>query len=206
MNDTEPIVFVVDDDPSVRQALARLLRSAGRRVEGLACAEELLERPPPTGPACVVLDVWLPGLDGLSLQRALAEKHNALPIVFLTGHGDVPTAVQAMKGGAADFLTKPVDGAELLAAVERALESAARARRAAEAEAAARQRVDRLSPREREVMALVVQGMLNKQVGHELGVTERTVKAHRARVMSKMGAASLADLVRLAEKAEDHVT
>jgi RNA polymerase sigma factor (sigma-70 family) len=196
-----PLVLVVDDDLSVRVALDRLLKSHGFGVEVFASGEELLGRPLPDVPACVLLDVRMPGLSGLELQRILAERKPDLPLVFLTGHGDIPITVRAMKAGAVDFLAKPCNDQDLLAAIREALARQARAREANAELAAIRQRAASLSPREREVMALVVRGLLNKQVGQQLGVTEKTVKAHRAQVMRKMQAASLAELVRLAERA-----
>jgi FixJ family two-component response regulator len=200
MNEPSPIVFIVDDDQSVRKALGRLLRSAGFRVELFAAAEEFLGRPPPDAPGCVVLDVCMPGLSGLDLQRALAEKDPLLPVVFVTGHGDIPMTVRAMRAGAVDFLPKPCDGPALLAGVRQAVARHARARRTAAEADDIRRRADSLSPREREVMALVVSGMLNKQTGCRLGVTEKTVKVHRAQVMRKMRANSLAELVKMAER------
>jgi FixJ family two-component response regulator len=192
-------VFVIDDDPSVRKALGRLLKAAGFRVEALASAEEFLGRSLPDVPACVILDVQLPGLDGLDLQRSLAERDVGLPIVFITGHGDIPMTVRAMKAGAVDFLPKPFHARDLLEAVRQALARHAQARQRGAHQADLLQRAASLSAREREVMDLVVGGLLNKQVGHRLGVTEKTVKAHRAQVMRKMRADSLAQLVRMAE-------
>jgi FixJ family two-component response regulator len=191
-------VFVTDDDPSVRKALGRLLRSAGYQAKGFATAEEFLQEPLPDAPACAVLDVHLPDLDGLDLQRALAEKDATLPVVFITGHGDIPTTVRAMRAGAVDFLPKPFDNQALLAAVRQGVARHVQARQEAAGLAGLRQRYDCLSTREREVLALVVTGMLNKQVGNKLGVTEKTVKAHRAQIMQKMHLKSLAELVRIA--------
>jgi FixJ family two-component response regulator len=198
VTDSDALVFVVDDDPSVRKALARLLRAAGFRAEAFATADEFLRRPPPEAPACVVLDLHLEESSGLDLQRALAERDADLPVVFITGQGDIPTTVRALKAGAADFLPKPVDEGDLLAAVRQAVARHALARREGAEAADLRRRAASLSPREREVLALVVSGLLNKQVGHRLAVTEKTVKAHRAQVMRKMRAASLAELVRMA--------
>jgi FixJ family two-component response regulator len=200
VSEASAIVFVVDDDASVRGALGRLLKSVGFRVEAFASAEEFLRQSLPDVPACVVLDVCIPGLDGLDAQHALAERNGSPPVVFITGHGDIPLSVRAMKAGAVDFLPKPFDNRDLLAAVRSALARHALARQEATERSAIGRRVESLSPREREVMTFVVSGMLNKQIGHRLGVCEKTIKAHRARVMEKMQADSLADLVRMAEK------
>jgi FixJ family two-component response regulator len=196
-NPTGGWVLITDDDPSVRKALARLLRSAGFQAKAFVSAEDLLREPLPDAPACAVLDVHLPGLDGLDLQRALSEKDASLPVVFITGHGDIPTTVRAMRAGAVDFLPKPFDDRDLLDAVRQALARHAQARQAGAGLLDLRRRYESLSPREREVLALVVSGMLNKQVGHRLGITERTVKEHRAQIMHKMRADSLAELVRM---------
>jgi RNA polymerase sigma factor (sigma-70 family) len=196
----EPIVFIVDDDPSVRKGLGRLVRSAGHRAETFASARDFLQREPHVGLCCLVLDVRMPGQSGLELQEALAATGYTMPIIFITGHGDVPTSVRAMKAGAVDFLTKPFQPAELLGAIGLALERDARAKRERAELRTIESRVAHLTPREREVFSLVATGMLNKQIGHELGITEKTVKVHRARVMDKLQAASVADLVRLAEK------
>jgi FixJ family two-component response regulator len=190
-------VFVTDDDPSVRKALARLLKSAGFQAKAFGSAEDFLREPLPDAPACAVLDVHLPGLDGLDLQRALAEKDATLPVVFITGHGDIPTTVRAMRAGAVDFLPKPFDDRDLLAAVRQAIARHAQARQAGAGLLDLRRRYERLSPREREVLVLVVSGMLNKQAGHRLGITERTIKEHRAQIMREMRADSLAELVRM---------
>jgi len=198
---TEPaaLVFIVDDDDQVRRALARLVRSAGYRAETFASAGAFLSRADaPGGPACVLLDLQLPDASGLELQH---EVNATLPVVFVTGHGDIGTTVIAMKAGATDFLPKPVSDAALLDAVARALECAAQMDARRRELADIRARLDRLTPREREVMALVVTGRLNKQVAGDLGIAEKTIKIHRARVMEKMQARSLADLIRLADKA-----
>ncbi len=193
-------VFIVDDNPSVRRALSRLFRSLDHEVEVFPSAVRFLEDKPPAAPACVVLDVRMPRMSGLDLQQELAVIDPDLPIVFITGHGDIDMAVSAMKEGAVDFLPKPFDDQDLIDSVERALgyhrERLAEREQIQEIE----ERVTRLSPREHEVFERVVKGMLNKQIGFDLGTTEKTVKVHRARVMKKMEADSLADLVRMAER------
>jgi FixJ family two-component response regulator len=199
MQDVTSIVFVVDDDVSVRESLELLLRTAGWHPETFASAQEFLCRPHPTGPCCLVLDVTLPGLSGLDLQKRLAERTD-MPIIFITGHGDVPMTVQAMKAGAAEFLTKPFKDDVLLDAIRSAIERSRAALRLDSEMRALRNCYASLTPREREVMALVVSGLLNKQVGGELGISEITVKAHRGQVMRKMKADSLPDLVTMAAR------
>ena len=195
-----PMVFVVDDDPSVRTSLTRLIEVAGYAVEGFASAREFLEREWYAGPCCLVLDVRMPGLSGLDLQEALAGAGHRMSIVFVTGHGDISMSVRAMKGGAVDFLTKPFDEKELRTAIERAVAKDVRDLSDAARVTEAQQRVKTLTPREVEVFALVVTGMLNKQIASQLGIVQKTVKVHRARVMEKMGAKSVAELVRLADR------
>lgn len=194
-------VFLVDDDSSVRKALARLIRAAGHEVAPFASARQFLESKPETaGVACLVLDVRMPGVNGLELQEALQAAKIAIPIIFITGYGDIPMGVQAMKAGAVDFLPKPVCQETLLPAIEQALARAAGQRAEAAQLVDIRRRLESLTPREREVMALVVTGMLNKQIAWELGTVEKTIKVHRSRVMEKMAVDSIAELVRLAEK------
>jgi len=195
-----PAVFVVDDDPSVRKSLTRLLATAGYAVEAFASAREFLARERHAGPSCLVLDVRMPGLTGLELQEALAAAGRRMSIVFVTGHVDVPMSVKAMKGGAVDLLTKPFDAKDLLKAIERCLAKDLQDLGEEATVAEIRQRVKTLTPRETEVFALVVTGMLNKQIASALGVGEKTVKVHRARVMEKMRAGSMAELVRLADR------
>ena len=200
MSDVTPVVFVVDDDVSVRESLELLIRCEGWQPKTFASAQEFLDYPRVLTPNCLVLDVSLPGLNGLELQSLVTGKRSDMPIIFITGHGDVPMTVQAMKAGAVEFLTKPFNDDVLLAAIRAALE---RSRVALGLEAEMRGLRDRyasLSQRERQVMVLVVSGLLNKQVGGELGISEITVKAHRGKVMQKMKAGSLADLVKMAAR------
>jgi len=188
-------VFVVDDDASVRGALARLLHSAGYQTETFASAEGFLAQSRFDAPGCILLDVRMPGLNGLELQQALAAANRQLPIVFITGHGDVPMSVRAMKAGAEDFLPKPFDDEELLKAVARALNKSQREQNERTEVAEIRRRLSSLTPREREVLCHVVAGQLNKQIAADLSIAEKTIKVHRGRVMEKMGASSLAGLV-----------
>ena len=197
--DVASMVFVVDDDVSVRESLEPLIRTAGWRPETFASAQEFLSRPHTTVPCCLVLDVTLPGLSGLELQEQLA-KRTDMPIIFITGHGDVPMSVQAMKAGAVEFLTKPFKIDVLLDAIRGAIEHSRAALRLDSEMRVLRNRYESLTPREREVMALVVSGLLNKQVGGELGISEITVKAHRGQVMRKMKAGSLPELVTMAAR------
>lgn len=200
MNDDRSLVYVVDDDASVRTALSRLLRSIGVEVQAFPSATEFLEFVRPERPSCVVLDVRMPRLSGLELQQALAARGPSLPIIFVSGHADVPMSVRAMKAGAVDFLPKPFHDQDLIDAVQKALVTD-RENRARSAELATLRRVyEKLTPREREVLAHVVSGALNKQIAATLGTSEKTIKVHRGRIMEKMGAESLADLVRLAAR------
>lgn len=199
---SSPTVFLIDDDPSVRRALARLIKSAGYQVQTFVSAREFLDRTPETQPACLVLDVRLPGLSGIDLQHELQRSNLILPIIFITGHGDIPMTVKAMKAGAVDFLSKPVRDTDLLRAIEQALARAVRDRAQLDETKDIQSRVEKLTPREREVMGLVVKGWLNKQIAFELGIVEKTIKVHRARVMQKMEVDSVAELARLAERAE----
>ena len=199
MPDVLPIVFVVDDDLSVRESLELLIKSAGWRPETFVSAQEFLSRPHPPVPCCLILDVTLPGVSGLELQKQLAERTD-MPIIFITGHGDIPMSVQAMKAGAVEFLTKPFENDLLLDAIRSAIDHSRAALRLDSEMRLIRNRYESLTPREREVMALVVSGLLNKQVGGQLGISEITVKAHRGQVMRKMKAGSLPDLVTMAAR------
>jgi len=195
-----PVIHVVDDDDSLRSALTRLLRAAGYEVRGYASAGEYLLAKPGDTPGCILLDVRMPGPSGLDLQATLAGREDTPPLIFLTGHGDIPMSVRAMKAGAVDFLTKPVQRDALLAAVQNALGQDAERRAVRQRASALHARYESLTPRERAVFALVVAGKLNKHVASELEISERTVKAHRAQVMEKMGVPSLAELVHVAEQ------
>ena len=200
MLEDDPIVFIVDDDDSVRKALTRLINSVGLNVETFASADDFLKRQPHNGPACLVLDMRMPGLSGLDLQDELVAAGRTLPIIFISGHGNIPLSVRAMKAGAVDFIEKPFEDQTLLDAINQSLKKDRLAKLEQAELREIQQLVDSLTPREREVFTLVVSGKLNKQIAFELGTTERTIKAHRARVMKKMQAKSLADLIRLAEK------
>jgi FixJ family two-component response regulator len=202
MGEQEPVTcFVVDDDASVRQSLSFLIRSLGYRVETFDCADALLARRPFEGIGCIITDVKMPRMSGLDLRDVLNRGDTALPIIFITGHGDLPMGVGAMKKGAVDFLAKPFDDEELITAVSHALEKCRQVRQNSEALADAQCRIEKLTPREHDVLRHVISGRLNKQIAYDLGIAEQTVKIHRGRIMKKLAVASLADLLRLAEKA-----
>lgn len=200
MTPSDATVFVVDDDPSVRAAIARLMKSVGLEVETFGSAQEFLALDHPDKPSCLVLDIRMPGLSGLDLQDELAAAELDMPVIFITGHGSIPMSVRAMKAGAVDFLEKPFEDQALLDAVHKAIDQDRQARLEQAEMREIQQRADSLTPREHKVFSFVVTGMLNKQIAYELGMSEKTVKVHRARVMQKMQADSLADLVRLADK------
>ncbi len=201
MTSPKPIVFVIDDDESVRKSVKRVLTSAGYDSETFKTANDFLARPAHNGPSCIIVDVRMPGLNGIEFQETLTKRRREEPLIFITGHGDVPMCAQAMKAGAVDFLPKPFKSRELLNCVERALARSAKQRQSAGEKAEARRLLDLLTPREFEVMQLVSTGMLNKQVGGQLGTAEKTVKVHRGRVMQKLGVTSVAELVRLVQRA-----
>lgn len=200
MSQATPTVFIVDDDPAVLKSLSRLLHSAQLTVETFGSPQEFLERHDTRAPGCLVLDYAMPGLNGLELQEALTTKDSAIPIIFLTGYGDIPTSVRAMKRGAFDFLTKPVNDDDLIKAVHAAFEKNRIAQQARDELADIQERLATLTPREREVLTHVVSGQLNKQIAYDLGTVEKTIKVHRARVMEKMKVHSVAELVRLTER------
>jgi len=198
--ESDPVVFIVDDDASVRKGLERLVRSVGLRGKTFASAPEFLQCAASDGPSCLVLDVRMPGVSGLALQETLATAGHRIPIIFITGHGDIAMSVRAMKAGAVDFLPKPFNDQDLLEAIQEAIARDRQARQEWAVLQAIQQRTDLLTPRERDVLGLVVAGLLNKQIAAELGLSEKTVKAHRAQVMEKMQVSSVAQLVLLAEK------
>jgi len=196
----EPTIFVIDDDASVRKSLSRLLRSAGYTTETFASAEEFLGREHYTGIGCLLLDVQMPGLSGLGLQEELNKADYHMPIVFITGHGDIPMSVEAMKKGAIDFLTKPFHDKDLLQVIEKAIEKDTYARAEYDEILDIRRRIERLTLRENEILGYIITGMLNKQIAFELGIVEKTVKVHRGRILEKLCVGSVAELVRLTEK------
>jgi two-component system response regulator FixJ len=201
MSVSDSMVFVVDDDSAVRKSLGRLLSSAEYQMEAFPSATDFLARSSYPGPSCVIIDVQMPGLDGIAFQEMLIQRRRQEQLVFITGHGDIPMCAKAMKAGAVDFLPKPIRSAELLKCVDRALQRSAEQRERAALKAEARRLLDLLTPREFEVMQTLLTGMLNKQVGAELGMAEKTVKLHRGRIMHKIGVVSVAELVRLAASA-----
>jgi FixJ family two-component response regulator len=200
MSDPPPVIIIVDDDQSFRTFLVRLVESVGMKTLAFASAEEFLKSRPPENPACLVLDVQMPGLSGLDLQRDLIQSGHELPVIFTSGHGDIPMTVQAMKAGAVSFLSKPFRNQDLLDAIREAINRDREARRQREEVAGLKARYESLTAREREVFGLVAAGLLNKQIAMQLGTTERTVKAHRSQMVQKMRAESVADLVRMADK------
>ena len=206
MTTAKPIVFVVDDDVWLRESLETLIKDEGWQPETFASAQEFLDYPPTFSPSCLVLDICLPGLNGLELQKRVAVERTDMPIIFITGHGDIPMSVGAMKAGAVEFLTKPFNDTVLLAAIRQALERSRVALTREEERHELRDRYASLTPRERDVMTLVVSGLLNKQVAGELGISESTVKAHRGQVMQKMNANSVADLVKMTARLHQSAT
>jgi len=206
MTTAKPIVFVVDDDVWLRESLETLIQDEGWQPETFASAQEFLDHPPTFSPSCLVLDICLPGLNGLELQKRVAVERTDMPIIFITGHGDIPMSVGAMKAGAVEFLTKPFNDTVLLEAIRQALERSRVALTREEERHELRDRYASLTPRERDVMTLVVSGLLNKQVAGELGISESTVKAHRGQVMQKMNANSVADLVKMTARLHQSAT
>jgi FixJ family two-component response regulator len=202
MTDENALVYVVDDDPSIRKSLGRLIRSAGLAVETFATAREFIEHHPHKGPSCLVLDVKMPDISGLELQEELLSQKYAMPIVFISGHGDIPMTVKAIKKGAVNFLSKPFDEKDLLEAVQEALQRDSMARALWAEQEEIHRRLEFLTPREYEILTHVITGRLNKQIAYSLDISEKTVKVHRGRVMEKMGVDSVAELVRLTEKAD----
>ena len=200
MTNESPVIYIVDDDPSMRKFLRRLVSLSGLQSETFTSAEEFLHSVHPDTPGCLLLDVMMPGLSGLDLQRELSRAGLHMPIIFITGHGDIPMSVQAMKAGAVSFLTKPLQNQELLDAIQEAANLARAARNRQQELSSLRQHYELLTPRERQVFALVTTGGLNRQIAEELGISERTVKAHRKQVVKKMAAHSVAELVRIAER------
>jgi FixJ family two-component response regulator len=200
MTEPNPTIFVIDDDASVRKSLSRLLRSAGYTMETFTSAEEFLRRDHYDGIGCLLLDVQMPGLSGMGLQEELNRADYHMPIIFITGHGDIPMSVEAMKKGAVDFLTKPFQAKELLQVIDKAIEKDTHARAEHDEILDIRRRIDQLTLRENEILGYIITGMLNKQIAFELGIAEKTVKVHRGRIMEKLCVGSVAELVRLAEK------
>ena len=200
MKTQSPMVFIVDDDASVRKSLVRIIESLGYMVEAFSSAEGFMDREYHDGPSCLILDVRMPGKSGIDLQKELAARDIDLPIIFITGHGNIPMSVRAMKDGAVDFLTKPFEEKQLLAAIDQAVERDIERRKKQEEKDEIKQKLLTLTPREYQVLRWVITGMLNKQVAYELGVTEKTIKVHRSRVMHKMRVESVAELVRLSQK------
>ena len=198
---TSPVVFIIDDDASVRKSLSRLLRTSGFNVETYESGEHFLSREPYHGIGCIVLDIRMPGLSGMDLHDELISARRALPIIFITGYGDIPMSVRAMKKGAIDFLPKPFDEEDLLQALDKAIKADKKAKEEKTEHNHTMRLVEKLSPREREIVPYIISGMLNKQIAFKLSIAEKTVKVHRGRIMEKLGVESVADLVRLAEKA-----
>ncbi|HOW55811.1 MAG TPA: response regulator transcription factor [Syntrophorhabdaceae bacterium] len=201
MTEDEPVVFVIDDDASVCKSLMRLLRSFGYEARAFHSAEHFLEQVPFQGTGCIILDVRMPGIGGMALQDKLGKTEDSLPVIFITGHGDIPMSVQAMKKGATDFLPKPFEDGQLIDAVVKAVEKSRQIRMSCNELNNLRMRLDRLTPREREVLPYIIAGLLNKQIAFKLNIAEKTIKVHRAHIMEKLGVGSVAELVRLAEKA-----